>query len=112
MPVCPPQAVADLAAQIEGAGGGPGLPYPNAGVECGVYEVADRVDGNGYLCSQQPDESAADRRSECLSSGVCLIEPRIGGNQSRPGHKARKQRLIGGEPEDGKRTEQQQGDDE
>ena len=62
--------------------------------------------------SQQPDESAAYRWSKSLSGGVCLIEPRIGRNQSRSRHQARKQRLGRGEPEHGKRAEQQQGDDQ
>ena len=71
MPVCPSQAVANLGAKIAGAGVRPGLVHPDAGVKCCVDEVADRVDSNRYRGSQQPDEPAADRWSDSLSSGVC-----------------------------------------
>ena len=106
------QAVADLGAEVAGAGVRPGLVHPDARVECCVYEVADRVNGNRHRGSQQPDEPAADCRSEGLRGGVCLIEPRVGRNQFRPGHQAGKQRLGRGEPENGERAEQQQGDDQ
>lgn len=112
MTIRPLQAVANFRAKIAYAGVRSGLVNLDARVECCVDEIADRVDGNRHGCSQEPDESAADCWSESLSSGVCLIEPCIGRNQSRSGYQARKQRLGRGEPENGECPEQQQGEDQ
>jgi hypothetical protein len=91
MPVRPSQAVADLGAELASRRIRARLVHPDACVDGRVNEVADRVHGDRYRGSQQTDKSAADRWPESLRGGVGLVEPRVGRDQLRLGHQARKQ---------------------